>query len=85
MVNILHVTPHNFLEFSKLPERLEPHEVDIIFSVSSVVEDENIHEISHASDYNYPLGNEQFKDSIEKTLNRQVGYDKRGRPKTLTG
>ncbi len=47
--------------------------------------DENIHEISHASYYNYPLGNERFKESIEKTLKRQVGYDKRGRLGVSTG
>jgi len=47
--------------------------------------DENIHEISHASHYNYPLGNECFKEFIEQTLQRHIGYDKRGRPKASTG
>ena len=47
--------------------------------------DENIHEISHAIHYNYPLGNERFKELIEKTLQRQVGYDKQGRPKAPPG
>ena len=28
-----------------------------------------------------PLGNEQFKEKIEKTLKTKVGYAKRGRPK----
>ncbi len=47
--------------------------------------DEDIHQISHAFHYNYLLGNDRFKESIEKTLQRQLGYDRRGRPKSSTG
>ncbi len=39
--------------------------------------DEDIHTINHAFYYNYPLGNERFKESIEITLQRQIGLDKR--------
>ncbi|MEQ8290388.1 MAG: hypothetical protein RIB78_11775 [Gammaproteobacteria bacterium] len=44
------------------------------------LEEHNIHDISHASHYNYPLGNNRFKEKIEATLQRRVGYAKRGRP-----
>jgi len=47
--------------------------------------DEDVHDISHAWDCNYPLGNDRFKAIIEKTLQRSLGYDQRGRPKGITG
>ena len=31
-----------------------------------------------------PLVNERFKEQIEKALNAQIGYSRRGRPKTET-
>lgn len=40
----------------------------------------DVHTISHAFHYNYPLGNDRFKEKIEATLRRQVGYAKQGRP-----
>jgi putative transposase len=43
-----------------------------------------IHSIRQAAHANYPLGNERFKDNIEKTVQRQVGYAKRGRPGNAT-
>ncbi len=36
--------------------------------------------IRYSSHCNYLLGNDRFKDKIERTLNRKVGYAKRGRP-----
>ena len=47
--------------------------------------EEHVHQISRASNYNYPLGNVRFKELIERTLQRKVGYDKRGRPKRVAG
>ncbi len=47
--------------------------------------DQDIHLISAASHYNYPLGNDRFKEKIEETLKRQVGYNQRGRPKAVSG
>ncbi len=32
--------------------------------------------------YNYPLGNDRFREEIEAALGRQVGERKRGRPVT---
>lgn len=40
----------------------------------------DVHQISHSIHYNYPLGNDRFKEKIEVTIKRQVGYAKRGRP-----
>ncbi len=42
--------------------------------------DRDIHSISHSLHYNYPLGNDRFKEKIEETLERQIGYAKKGRP-----
>ncbi|MCG8380059.1 MAG: transposase [Proteobacteria bacterium] len=54
-----------------------------LFTVN--LSDDDVHQISHAWDCNYPLGNDRFKESIEKTLQRQIGYAQRGRPKLLIG
>ena len=42
--------------------------------------EQDIHSIRQAYHYNYPLGNDRFKEKIEEALNRQVGYAKKGRP-----
>lgn len=44
----------------------------------------DLHTISHAVHYNYPLGNARFKEQIEDTLKRGVGYAKLGRPVSNT-
>ena len=43
--------------------------------------DEDIHQIRQSVDQNYPLGNNRFTKLIEKTLNRSVGQEQRGRPR----
>ena len=45
--------------------------------------DNDVHEIRRSIHYNHPLGNERFREKIEETLKRQVGYAKRGRPKLV--
>jgi REP-associated tyrosine transposase len=45
----------------------------------------DIHAIRHATHYNYILGTERFKEKIEFTLGREVGYDARGRPRVTSG
>lgn len=45
------------------------------------LDDVMIQTIRRAIHYNYPLGNDRFREKIEKTLKRQVGQSKRGRPK----
>ena len=55
-----------------------------VFKVSLLERD--VHSISRASHYNYPLGNDRFRKKIEETLQRQVGYACQGRPsKSATG
>lgn len=49
----------------------------------SQIPDEDLHEIKKSLDYNYPLGNERFKDQIEIALGRAVGQRKRGRPREV--
>jgi putative transposase len=39
-----------------------------------------IHEIRERLAYNFPLGNDRFRDEIETALGRRVGERKRGRP-----
>ena len=43
----------------------------------------DVHEIRLSLHYNYPLGNKRFREKIEETLKRQVGYAKCGRPKLV--
>ncbi len=42
---------------------------------------EDLHAIRHATQYNYTLGNDRFREKIESVLGRQIGQDRRGRPK----
>ncbi len=42
--------------------------------------DEDIHIVRESSVRNYPLGNERFKEKIEETLKKRIGYMKKGRP-----
>lgn len=39
-----------------------------------------LHDIRECLAYNYPLGNERFREEIETALGRRVGERKRGRP-----
>jgi putative transposase len=47
---------------------------------STVLSKGDIHAIRRASQFSMPLGNERFKEQIEKHLGQSIGYDKRGRP-----
>jgi putative transposase len=47
------------------------------------IPDEEIHEIRECLNYNYPLGDDRFKQQIEKALGREVGHNQRGRPKEV--
>ena len=42
--------------------------------------EEKLHDIRECLAYNYPLGNERFREAIETALGRRVGERKRGRP-----
>ena len=41
----------------------------------------DIHEIRKSIDYNFPLGNDRFREQIENALGKTVGQSKRGRPR----
>lgn len=42
--------------------------------------EERLHDIRECLAYNFPLGNDRFRESIEAALGRRVGERKRGRP-----
>ena len=42
-----------------------------------------LHEIRNAASFSMPLGGNRFKQQIERTLNRSIGYAKRGRPENV--
>ncbi|MEJ2107402.1 MAG: transposase [Acidiferrobacteraceae bacterium] len=41
----------------------------------------DLHRIREALAHNYPLGNDRFREQVERALGRQVGQNTRGRPK----
>lgn len=43
--------------------------------------EKDIHEIRESLNYNYPLGNDRFKDEVEYYLGRSIGKRRAGRPK----
>ena len=43
---------------------------------------ELVHDIQRASTFSMPLGDNLFREKIEAALNRKLGHDKRGRPKS---
>lgn len=75
------IRPHNcyFTLGHKLEERC--HAYRALFRHQ--IPDEDIHAIRKASQRNFPLGNDRFKQEIEKNLQRQIGRLKRGRPKVV--
>jgi putative transposase len=44
------------------------------------IPDTQLHDIGECLAYNFPLGNDRFRDEIESALGRPVGERKRGRP-----
>lgn len=44
------------------------------------IPEEDLHAIKESMKYNYPLGNERFKEQVEFALGRAVGHNQRGRP-----
>lgn len=47
----------------------------------SALDTEQVHQIQAAVQTGTPLGNERFKEQIERTLKRRIGHAKRGRPR----
>jgi len=50
---------------------------------ASQLSKEQLHEIRTALDFSMPLGNDRFREQIERALGRSVGQAKRGRPFAL--
>ncbi len=46
----------------------------------TVLSKDDIHAIRRASQFSMLLGNERFKEQIEKHIGQSIGYAKRGRP-----
>ena len=46
----------------------------------SALNNSDLDAIRQSSHYNYPLGNDRFREKIEAALERKVGHAKRGRP-----
>lgn len=72
------ITPHKlYLSLSKNDNtRLDAYRA--LFK--SHMDEENINDIRAACQTGTPLGNEFFKEKIERKLNSKVGQDRRGRP-----
>jgi len=47
------------------------------------IPEEDVHLIRKSSKRNFPLGNDRFKEEIETSLKRRIGYLERGRPQTV--
>ena len=48
---------------------------------ASHLSQEQVHEIRTALDFSMPLGNERFRQQIERALGRSIGQARRGRPR----
>lgn len=46
---------------------------------------EDIHAIRNAAQFSMPLGNDRFREQIEKALGRKIGQGRRGRPQSKAG
>jgi putative transposase len=47
---------------------------------SAALREEDIHAIRTAALFSLPLGNDRFREQIEKTTGQKTGQPKRGRP-----
>jgi putative transposase len=73
------LTPHPtyFSLGNSLPQRLQAYRR--LFELA--LEDNDRLEIRKATHYCLPLGDDRFRQQIEETLGRRVGFARRGRPK----
>jgi hypothetical protein len=53
----------------------------IIVMQLGVLDARDVHDVRKAVAFSVPLGNNLFKERIEATLSKSVGYIARGRPK----
>lgn len=71
-----------YIELGRNIEKRQ-HNYRALFDTDS--NDIDIQEIRRATHYNYLLGSEGFKEKIELTLGRHIGYDSIGRPRITNG
>ncbi|MCS4505610.1 transposase [Arhodomonas aquaeolei] len=76
------VTPHGaYLELGNtLPERFAIYRS--LFE--SALGAEQVHQIRSATNGNYALGSERFREEVERTLGRRVAPGRPGRPKQVS-
>lgn len=64
---------------------IHPNKDTLQYAYRSLFENQleqvDIHTIRKASQFSMPLGSERFKQQIEATLKRSIGYSRRGRPR----
>ena len=72
------ITPHEcYLSIHPNQEALR-HAYCSLFE--NQLDSDEIHTIREASQFSMPLGSERFNRQIEVTLERSIGYSRRGRP-----
>ena len=75
------ITPHEiYLSIDKCIEHAQHHYREL-FKV--MISDVDIHQIRNTTSKNFPLGDERFKQQIEKTLERKLGNGSKGRPRKV--
>ena len=72
------ITPHPiYQQLGKLPESRQVNYRELF---SAALREEDIHAIRTAALFSLPLGNDRFREQIEKTTGQKTGQPKRGRP-----
>lgn len=72
------ITPHPLYVNLDCDQHNRQHAYRELFRVA--MDSESVHAIRTATQFSTPLGNNRFKADIEATLQRKLGYAKRGRP-----
>jgi len=75
------ITPH--AEFVKLSDKLDLRSVFYANLFEQVIPNDVLAELKAGYQSGTPAGSGQFKESIEKVLQRKLGYAVRGRPKKI--
>ncbi len=72
------ITPHAC--YLNLHKEIEERKIAYRQLFEHQLDYNDIHAIREAVQFSMPLGNEKFKQQIEATLERSIGFMKRGRP-----
>lgn len=72
------ISPHAlYLQLGKTPRSRLTHYRELF---STALREDDIHAIRTAAQFSLPLGNDRFREYIEKTTGQKTGQPKRGRP-----